>query len=118
MKLITRNFRLNALANQFSAAVYHQVCQENNGEWFPIDACGKTIHVAIIGGVDGIRELVDACFLPALKDAAPNWEEVGIRWLSLCVENDYLTEKGRELWASMCADMGESAAKRGGMFHA
>lgn len=78
----------------------------------------SNIHVEVIGGVRGIRELVDACFLEALKDIGPQWEGIAIKWLSQCVVDGELSERGIELWTSMRADMGDSVARRGGTFHA
>ncbi|WP_269933927.1 hypothetical protein [Serratia liquefaciens] len=118
MKPFTKNFRLNALANQFSTAIFNLIRQQNGGDWFTVDADGTEIHVAVIGGVSGMRELVDASFLAALKDIAPQWESVAIKWLAQCVVDGELTERGVELWTSMRADMGDSVAKRGGKFHA
>lgn len=118
MKLITKNFRLNALANQFSTAIFDLIRQKNGGDWFTVNADGQDIHVEIIGGVRGIRELVDACFLAALKDIGPQWEGIAIKWLSQCVVDGELSERGIELWTSMRADMGDSVARRGGTFHA
>ena len=118
MKLITKNFRLNALANQFSAAIFDLIRQQSNGDWFTVDADGQEIHVEVIGGVSGIRELVDVCFLSALKDMGPQWEGVAIQCLAQCMDNGELSERGIGIWTSMQADMGESVAKRGGAFHA
>jgi len=118
MKLFTRNFRLNALANQFSATILNTLRQQNGGDWFTVDADGLEIHVAVIGGVGGMRELVDAGFLNPLKGETPQWERVAIQWLSMCVVDGQLTERGRELWESMRADMGDSVARHGGAFNA
>lgn len=118
MKLITKNFRLNALANLFSTAIFDLIRQQNGGDWFTVNADGQDIHVEVIGGVRGIRELVDACFLEALKDIGPQWEGIAIKWLSQCVVGGELSERGIELWTSMRADMGDSVARRGGTFHA
>ncbi|MHA6305682.1 hypothetical protein ACX3SV_01010 [Hafnia paralvei] len=118
MKLITKNFRLNALANLFSTAIFDLIRQQNGGDWFTVNADGQDIHVEVIGGVRGIRELVDACFLAALKDIGPQWEGIAIKWLSQCVIDGELSERGSELWTSMRADMSDSVAKRGGTFHA
>ncbi|TBL63883.1 hypothetical protein [Hafnia paralvei] len=118
MKLITKNFRLNALVNQFSTAIFELIRQQNGGDWFIVNADGQEIRVEVIGGVSGIRDLVDACFLAALKDIGSQWEGIAIKWLSQCVVDGELSERGIELWTSMRADMGDSVARRGGTFHA
>ena len=65
MALITKNFRVNALANLFAGAVYHDVTTRNGGDWFPMNVGNKAIEVAITGGVKGIRMLWTAiCWKP------------------------------------------------------
>ncbi|HEM8210034.1 MULTISPECIES: hypothetical protein [Providencia] len=113
MKLQTKNFRLNALANNFSAAIYHDVTTRNGGDWFPMNVGNKTIEVAIIDGVRGIRMLVDSYLLGALKQAYPTWEAVAIGLIEQCVINGYVTGYGREVWESMINDMGDSLADKG-----
>lgn len=47
MKIITKNFRLNALANQYSAAIYDHVKQQNGGDFFMVDV---PLRIEIAGG--------------------------------------------------------------------
>lgn len=107
--MITKNFRLNMLANQFSGAVYDSVRQQNGGDWFPINVGSKKIEATITGGVQSIRELVDSYALKAMKDNfnAHQWESIGIEYLERCVNADGLTDAGHQAWANMVADMGE-----------
>ncbi|MGX8940156.1 hypothetical protein ACWWJF_05715 [Symbiopectobacterium sp. Eva_TO] len=67
MALITKNFRLNALANQYAAAVYEAMKFETDGDYFVVDVAGQRFVVEIIGGVSGVRDLIDAYGLSALK---------------------------------------------------
>ena len=108
--MITKNFQLNALANQFAAAVYDSVRQQNGGDWFPMNVGSTTIEVAITGGIKGIRDLVDSYALEAMRGSFPahQWESIGIQYLKRCVGADGLTDAGREAWANMIADMGET----------
>lgn len=107
MGVITKNFRLNALANQYAAALYGHVTATSGGEHFTIDADGEPIRVNIVGGVRGVRDLIDGYGLEALRDSYPQqWEHIGISLLNRCVTSDGLTEYGREIWQSMVNDMG------------
>ncbi|AYJ92017.1 hypothetical protein D9K64_01325 [Klebsiella pneumoniae] len=45
MPLITKNFRLNGLANQYAAAVYARVQQNNGGDFFEVQAGPQAIQV-------------------------------------------------------------------------
>ncbi|MGO1308591.1 MAG: hypothetical protein ACTMIX_03170 [Kluyvera intermedia] len=116
--MITKNFRLNALANQYAAALYNHITATNGGEWFTVDAAGVNVHVEIIGGIKGVRQLVDAGFLQAVKNDGKGWERVAIYALSKCVGGTELTADGLELWQSMVADMGDVAANHMGGNHA
>ncbi|HCM9545719.1 TPA: hypothetical protein N5O22_002815 [Enterobacter hormaechei subsp. xiangfangensis] len=116
--MITKNFRLNALANQYAAALYNHITATNGGEWFTVDAAGTTVHVEIIGGIKGVRQLVDAGFLQAANEDGKGWERVAIYALSKCVNGTQLTADGLELWQSMVRDMGDVAASHMGGNHA
>lgn len=104
--MITKNFKLNALANQFAAAVYERVTTVNDGDYFMIDAKGVMVRVDIIGGAKGVRDLVDGFVLEALKEAYPQWESIAIALLRKYVNSAGLTEHGREIWESVVGDMG------------
>lgn len=104
--MITKNFRLNALANQYAAALYDHIKTTSGGDYFMIDADGEPVRVEIAGGVNGVRDLVDGYALEALKEHYPQWESVGIGLLEKCVNACGLTDTGREIWQSMTADMG------------
>ena len=104
--MITKNFRLNALANQYAAALYNHITTTSGGDYFMIDADGEPVRVEIAGGVNGVRDLVDGYALEALKEHYPQWESVGIGLLEKCVNAGGLTDSGREIWQSMTADMG------------
>lgn len=66
--MITKNFRLNALANQYAAALYDHIKTTSGGDYFMIDADGEPVRVEIAGGVNGVRDLVDGYALEALKE--------------------------------------------------
>jgi hypothetical protein len=113
MTLTTKNFRLSALANEFSAAIYHDVTTRNGGEHFTIQAGKIEINVAIVDGVKGIRALVDSYALEALQQNYPTWEVIAVNLMEKCVTNGALTDYGREIWQSMINDMGDSLASKG-----
>ena len=104
--MITKNFRLNALATQYAAALYDHIKTTSGGDYFMIDADGEPVRVEIAGGVNGVRDLVDGYALEALKEHYPQWESVGIGLLEKCVNAGDMTDTGREIWQSMTADMG------------
>ncbi|HHG9959536.1 TPA: hypothetical protein ACPZLH_000654 [Yersinia enterocolitica] len=108
--MITKNFRLNALANQYSAAVYDHVKQQNGGDFFIVDAGEIPLRIEIVGGVSGVRGLVDAYYLEALKLNLLQWEKIAIGMLTKCLEGKNLTQTGREIWESMSSDMGSTVA--------
>jgi len=118
MTLITKNFRLNALANQYAAAVYDVVKQQSGGDFFTLDTGKGSIKVEIIGGISGVRDLVDAYYLEALKLNYPQWEALAVQLLQKCLDGDGLTAHGQEFWQSMIADMASSLAGKGGRFNA
>ena len=93
--MITKNFRLNALANQYAAALYQHITTTSGGH-FMIDAASQPIRVEIAGGVKGVRDLIDGYALEALKEHYPQWESVGIGLLEKCVNAGGLTDTGRE----------------------
>lgn len=104
--MITKNFKLNALANQFAAAIYDHVTTTSGGEFFTLDIGGEALHVNIMGGVRGVRELVDGYLLEALRLNYPNWEDIGCALLSKCADGNDVTPLGLDTWRSMCGDMG------------
>lgn len=115
MGVITKNFRLNSLANQYAAALYDHITTTSGGDYFMVDADGESVRVEIVGGVKGVRDLIDGYALEALKEFYPQWESVGVELLSRCVTSGGLTEYGREIWQSMVNDMGATVAdNRGG----
>lgn len=115
MKLITKNFRLNALANQYSAAVYDHVTQQSGGDFFIVDSGGIPLRIDIVGGVSGVRGLVDAYYLEALKLNYPAWERLAIEVLTNCLkENNAVTDVGIKIWQNMGSDMGSTVAGNGG----
>lgn len=116
--MITKNFRLNALANQYAAALYNHITATSQGDYFIVDVDGTAVKVEIIGGVKGVRQLVDAGFLQAAKDDGKGWERVAIYALSKFIVGTELTDDGHEMWQSMIKDMGEAVANHGGGFHA
>ncbi|WP_311791742.1 MULTISPECIES: hypothetical protein [Pantoea] len=118
MTLITKNFRVNALANQYSVAIYNHVRQLNGGDWFPMDISGQRIEVAIVDGSAGIRLLVDSYLLEAMKQEYPRWEALAVNLLTLCMEGSGLSERGESVWQSMVNDMSASLSKAEVSFHA
>ena len=113
MTLIKKNFRVTGLANLFAGAVYHDVTTQNGGDWFPMNVGSKSIEVAIIDGVKGIRMLVDSYLLEALQQHSPVWEPAAVNILERCTVNGYITGFGREIWQSMINDMGDTLADKG-----
>lgn len=113
MALITKNFRVNALANLFAGAVYHDITTRNGGDWFTMNIGSKSIEVAIIDGVKGIRMLVDSYLLEALQQQSRTWEPAAVRVLEQCAANGFITGFGREIWQSMINDMGDTLADKG-----
>lgn len=109
--MITKNFRLNALANQYAVALYDHITATNGGDYFMIDANGEAVRVEVIGGIKGMRDLVDGYALGALKEHYPaaQWESIGIAYLSRCVDAEGITDEGISAWTSMTADMGTTA---------
>lgn len=118
MTLITKNFRLNALANQYSAAIYNHARQQNGGDWFPMEIKGQRIEVAITDGSAGIRMLVDSYLIEPMKHAYPRWEALAVNLLTLCIEGSGLSERGKSIWQSMINDMSASLSKGEVSFHA
>lgn len=118
MSIITKNFRLNALANQYASAIYNHVRQQNGGDWFPMTVKDQRIEVAIIDGSAGIRMLVDSYLLEPLKQEYPHWEQLASNLLSLCLEGNEPTERGKSIWQSMINDIAATLSKNGGRFHA
>ncbi len=110
--MMTKNFRLNALANQYAAALYNHITATSGGDYFMIDADGEAVRVEVIGGVKGMRDLVDGYVLEAIKEHYPaaKWESIGIAYLSRCVDAGGLTDAGLEAWDNMTADMGATVA--------
>lgn len=114
MKIITKNFRLNSLANQYAAAIYSHVVNQNGGEWFTVNANTLPIRVNIVGGVPGVRQLVDAYFLEALQLNYQGWEAAAIAMFDKCLASDKsIHQTGIEVWESMVSDMGSTVAGDG-----
>ncbi|WP_129543405.1 hypothetical protein [Serratia sp. 1D1416] len=111
MSVITKNFRLNGLANQYAAAVYDRVKQQNGGEFFTVQAGPQKIHINILGGAAGVRDLVDAYYLEAIQKNYSNWEQLAILLLTKSLNGSELTKSGWEFWESMVNDMGSTLAK-------
>ncbi|MBU9819963.1 hypothetical protein J1782_08685 [Rahnella sp. BCC 1045] len=111
MKLITKNFRLNALANTYSAALYDHICKENGSPVFTINTAGSPVQVNIVDGVSGLRDLVDEFYLNALKKNYQGWEAMGLALMSKCLNGTELTQSGLQIWQSMVNDMGDSLAE-------
>lgn len=110
MALITQNFRLNSLANQYAAALYNHI-SATSGDHFMINANGQQIQVSIVGGAQGVRDLINGYVLEALRDNYPQqWEAIGIQLFSKCVHGGALTTRGREIWQSIVNDMSDTVA--------
>ncbi|MFV8992772.1 hypothetical protein ABQ381_22330 [Serratia fonticola] len=105
MKLITNNPRLNALANQYAVAVHRHVMQQNKGGQFDFGMNGQASYVAIMGGVPGIRDLVDSYLLGALKLNCPQLDLLVIQMISKCLDDDNLTPRGLAVWQFIKKDM-------------
>lgn len=112
MPLITKNFRLNSLANLYAAAVYARVQQNNGGDFFTVQAGAQTIQVNIIGGAAGVRLLVDAYYLEAIQVHYQNWEKLAILLLTKSLKGAELTQSGWEFWESMMNDMASTIEGR------
>lgn len=109
MKVITKNFRLNALANSYSAGIFDHVCKQNGGPHFQITANGSPVTIQIVGGVSGVRQLVDEFYLSAMKKNYQGWEAAALALMAKCLgENNSVTKAGLSIWESMIADMGDS----------
>jgi len=108
--MITKNLRLNALANQYATALYNRITATSYGEYFMLDAGGEPVRVEVVNGIQGIRPLVDSYLLEPLKGTGPLWEHSSITLLSKCVNGTELTGKGWDIWQSMVSDMGDSLA--------
>ncbi|MBD2784153.1 hypothetical protein ID858_14010, partial [Xenorhabdus sp. DI] len=89
--MITKNFRLNVLANSYAAAIYHDVTARNGGDHFTMQVGKTEVSVAIVDGVKGIRELVDSYALEALQQNYLAWEVIAISLMEKCVVNGVLT---------------------------
>lgn len=113
--LITKNFHLNSLANQYAAAVYNHITATNPDAYFMIKAGEQAVRVNIVGGVSGVRSLVDGYFLEAVKDNYTQWEDVAITLLDKCLKGNELTSNGLEFWRNMVSDMGSTVAGNSGV---
>lgn len=65
--MITKNFRLNALANKYASALYNHITSTSGGDYFMVDADGEAVRVEIVNGVKGVRSLIDSYTLAAMK---------------------------------------------------
>ncbi|WP_324030656.1 hypothetical protein GC087_17235 [Pantoea sp. JZ2] len=105
--MLTKNYRLNALANSYATALYHHVKAQNGGDHFYTMAHDEPLRVDIIGGIVGMRQLIDSYFLEALKVNYRGWEAIGLATLGKCLSDEgSLTPKGISFWESMVSDMG------------
>ena len=77
--MITKNFRLNALANQYAAALYDHITATSGGAYFMVDAGGQSVRVDVTGGVKGVRDLIDGYALEPLRESFKQWEGGGNR---------------------------------------
>ncbi|MFU1377350.1 hypothetical protein ACM2UU_15570 [Escherichia coli] len=41
--MITKNFRLNALANKYASALYNHITSTSGGDYFMVDADGEAV---------------------------------------------------------------------------
>ncbi|VEC02014.1 Uncharacterised protein [Cedecea lapagei] len=112
--MITKNFRLSALANRYAANLYDNVRQSSGGDSFMLDAGGEPVLVQILDGVKGMRDLIDGYLLEALKLSYPQWEKIGVALLEKCVDSTGITPYGLSIWDSMKGDMGATVARSGG----
>ena len=109
MKVFTKNFRLNALANSYAAALHQHIVSQNGGDFFFADVDSAPLKVEIIGGTAGVRQLIDAYFLEALKESYQGWEAAALVLLDKCLLNGKtITPSGISLWESMVSDMGST----------
>ncbi|RVU76604.1 hypothetical protein [Pantoea dispersa] len=107
--MLTKNFRLNALANSYAAALYEHIKLKNGGDYFMTTVNGGPLKVEIVGGPTGVRQLIDAYFLEALKESYQGWEAVAMVLLDKCLLNGKsITSNGISLWESMVSDMGST----------
>lgn len=107
MKVLTKNFRLNALAITYAAELYQHVKAESGGDYFYTAVNGKPLKVEIIGGIAGMRQLIDSYCLEALKVNYQGWEAIGLTTLGKCLsDGGSLTPTGISFWESMVSDMG------------
>jgi hypothetical protein len=95
--MITKNFRLNALANQYTQRHCTHITAISGGH-FMIDAAAS--HTCGTAGGVKAPGLNDGYALEALKEHYPQWESVGSN-TGKCVNADGLTDTGREIWQSM-----------------
>ncbi len=112
-KRYTKNKQLSALADRLALAIYTHNRQENGRDMVPINAGGQRILMEIIGGVDGVRQLVDAYFLEAMEQNFHAWEPAAAKMITLCLNGYRLNSNGKEIWQSMLNDMGDAAANQG-----
>lgn len=42
--MITKNFRLNALANKYASALYNHITSTSGGDYFMVDADGEAVR--------------------------------------------------------------------------
>lgn len=114
MKVLTKNFRLNALANSYAAALYQHVKAENGGDYFYTAVHSEPLKVEIIAGIAGMRQLVDSYCLEALKDNFQGWEAIALATLGKFLDGGgSLTPKGISFWQSMVSDMGATMEGNG-----
>lgn len=109
MKVLTKNFRLNALANSYAVALYEHIKAQNGGDHFMTTVNGGPLKVEIVGGPAGVRQLIDAYFLETLKENYQGWEAAALALLDKCLmDGKTITAKGISMWESMVSDMGST----------
>ena len=105
-----RQMQVNRLTDRFANAIYQYNRQENGRDFVPMNVKGERVLLEIIGGADGVRALVDAYCLDALKEMYPHWQSVAVALLICCLDGEGLSTHGVGIWQSMVNDMGASAA--------
>jgi hypothetical protein len=102
--------RISVLANRLAMAIYRHNQLENGRDFVPLNAGGQRIMMEIIGGVEGIRPLVDSYLIDAVKENYPHWQSVAILLISACLDGEQLSAHGVEVWQGMINDMGSTIA--------
>ncbi|QDL30420.1 hypothetical protein [Serratia liquefaciens] len=118
MGLIANGTSLDALAQQYSEAVYSHVTQQKNGNKFDFGMDGEVLYIATNGGVLGIRNVVDSYLLDILKLDYPRWEPLAIALLTKCLDGNSLTLRGLNIWEGTKKNMWADVLYNGGLHDA